>query len=524
MQLLDQIRLTSLIALARQHFAPDLTAPEIQILHDSASSEDPVEPPPNDNPDTRPHIRATFLRWLVTDPDALKLLDAKGFRIVGVTIDGPLDLDECRSPVTLYLSHCTLSETIDLRDAEFHAFCLRTSRLRADIESDRAVFHGPMLLINSEMTGDINLRGIQVKGDLDFRGTHLSNADKTLRIESASIDGSVFFNQKFSAATGIELNASHLGGSLICTNATIRSLVAVNTHIDGDLTFTDIGPPHTAELRLLNVECQTFTDDLPSWPSPGNLSLDGFRYQGLTLNPPTQPETSAAAPPHSHPLRENPPDSVDTRLLWLRRQNPQDLTRPGPWLQLADFYRRQGKDADARTLLFELAKLQARQTASPLLRWLLYPLRLAVAQLERDPASVLISVVLLLIIGSLVFGYAGATHSIAPTEKEAYSAWTRGAPLPPTYPSFNPIIYTLEIELPLVKLGQDDKWAPIPDRLSTPPLQPSKLNSATPQYTNTPPTSRVPYAALASLRWFLILIGWLQAAALGAAVGRRFKS
>ena len=53
-----------------------------------------------------------------------------------------------------------------------------------------------------------------------------------------------------------------------------------------------------------------------------------------------------------------------------------------------------------------------------------------------------------------------------PTSEDVYSAWATGKPFPIAYPRFNPIVYTLESELPLVKFGTDEKWAPDPNLIA----------------------------------------------------------
>jgi hypothetical protein len=73
-----------------------------------------------------------------------------------------------------------------------------------------------------------------------------------------------------------------------------------------------------------------------------------------------------------------------------------------------------------------------------------------------------------------------------------------------TYPPFNPFIYSLENVLPLVKLGQDDKWAP--------------------DAAHKPRVLFASYRLLAWLRWVLIIAGWVQVTVLAAAVGSQFKS
>ena len=77
-------------------------------------------------------------------------------------------------------------------------------------------------------------------------------------------------------------------------------------------------------------------------------------------------------------------------------------------------------------------------------------------------------------------------------------------------PPFQPFIYTLENAVPLVKLGMDDKWTPDPahDGKAWFPQYPwlnwlGWFNS---------------YGFLNGSRQLIILLGWFQAAVLGAAV------
>ena len=72
------------------------------------------------------------------------------------------------------------------------------------------------------------------------------------------------------------------------------------------------------------------------------------------------------------------------------------------------------------------------------------------------------------------------------------------------YPKFDPLIYSLENDLPLVKFGLDDKWAP--------------------DETYKPKDPVVSYDTLRWARVLLILCGWFQATVLAAAIGSRFKT
>jgi hypothetical protein len=57
--------------------------------------------------------------------------------------------------------------------------------------------------------------------------------------------------------------------------------------------------------------------------------------------------------------------------------------------------------------------------------------------------------------------WANYPTGLAPTDKTAYEEFKQGK-LPNHYPRFHASIYSLENSLPLVKLGQADKWQPDP--------------------------------------------------------------
>ena len=44
------------------------------------------------------HVRASLIRWMCVDPDAVKLIDPKGIRVMGARITGGLNLAHVRVP------------------------------------------------------------------------------------------------------------------------------------------------------------------------------------------------------------------------------------------------------------------------------------------------------------------------------------------------------------------------------------------------------------------------------------------
>jgi hypothetical protein len=104
---------------------------------------------------------------------------------------------------------------------------------------------------------------------------------------------------------------------------------------------------------------------------------------------------------------------------------------------------------------------------------------------------------------------------IAPTDKDAYQAfYENNGTAPAYYPTFSPLVYSLENCLPLVKFGQDDRWQPDPDaarRLYRPlPALASRawfkdfLFVRIPDWTCSSVTLR-------RFHWIMIALGWLLA-------------
>ena len=82
--------------------------------------------------------------------------------------------------------------------------------------------------------------------------------------------------------------------------------------------------------------------------------------------------------------------------------------------------------------------------------------------------------------------------------------WPQCAGLPSEYTTFNPLVYSLDLILPLVDLGQEEAWAP----------------AAT--YTDVTGTVRPLWGGMAIrlLMWFEILFGWFASLMFVAIVSR----
>ena len=119
-----------------------------------------------------------------------------------------------------------------------------------------------------------------------------------------------------------------------------------------------------------------------------------------------------------------------------------------------------GDDQGARRVLYEMERIRRLRDPSYLkiCGWLLgetigygyYPLKAAVWLL------------VLASLGHLLFSLANIAGFMVPTDKDAYGDYRRDKKPPAHYEDFSPFIFSLENSLPLVKLGQADKWQPDP--------------------------------------------------------------
>ncbi|WP_143052592.1 hypothetical protein [Streptomyces sp. cf386] len=151
-----------------------------------------------------------------------------------------------------------------------------------------------------------------------------------------------------------------------------------------------------------------------AWPR--GLVLDGAVYDSL------EPALPAQA-----------------RLPWLGR-DPAGLV-PQPYEQLAATYQRQGRDADARALLVAKHRSMRRTLSLPARLWSL--LQDATVGYGYRPLRAVWLLLCLLSTGGALF-----------------TAWPPTAVGDGKAPHFQPAIYTLDLLLPLVDLGQERSYAP----------------------------------------------------------------
>ena len=552
----------NLVQLGRRCFDGILTPAELQVLSATTRSLELPSPEPNaPHPEghykentPRPEVRAAFLCWLVTNLEARPHIHAKGLRIYSSTITGDLDLSKQLQIPNLDFRRCTVTGRIVLEGSEIRSINITDCCISKGMEADCLLVHGPVVLNRTNSEGEISLNnatiesnmecqganltaegdalslnGTTIKGDLScdkdfvchgeitllrahiegsaaFSGAKLMSNRDALTLDKVTIGGNLLLNGKLKCDGSIRLPNCHIKGDLNFMGAEVHAVLCYNMDLSGDLMWHGIQKTPETDLDLRRARVKTLRDDEASWPADGKLNLDNLVYDDLVLHKiPTQDEVDEGK--FTQPLTLD----ADRRIAWLKLQPAKNRLRPQPWVQLSRFLESTNNKTRAKHVFYEFRCLEARERW-----WLRRRAMMAFAWLEEAPARIVRFIVPTLLLSWLIF--AGASPDLSgamiTTARDKDGQPLAGIALA-RYPRFQPLIYTLENAVPLVRLGIDDKWAPDPSHVG---------KALFPQYTwlnwlgwfNS-------YGFLTAWRWLIILLGWFYAAVLSAAITSRFK-
>ena len=433
-------------------------------------------------------------------------------RLLGAKIDGDfscegasfnaiaggraLSLDRTHIRGNVFFTNCNSSATLSLPEVQIGGqLNCRAATLGAPdtaLVLDGATIKGGADMQDLKSSGELRLVGADIVSVLNCSRAVLTATPRALSLDRANIQGSVFF-RGLKSSGAVWMSSSHIEHNLDCRGATLTALYCRNMNVGGEVIWTSIQNPKEVQLNLAAASMHNLSDDKDSWPSRGNLVLDGLVYDALSLHPSSSAQQLAISN-----LSNALPLNADERIAWLRLQSLDGHVEPQPWMELSKLFEAKGDKKGAKHVIFALRQEQAKSHGLARRLW-----NTPLALLEESPARVLWSLAILIFLATCVFGQAARDGAMAPTEREAYTAWATGKPLGSAYPRFQPFIYAVEDALPLVRLGQDDKWAP--------------------DSGHRPATLLTGYRFLTGLRWFLILFGWFQATLLATAIGSRFK-
>jgi hypothetical protein len=253
-------------------------------------------------------------------------------------------------------------------------------------------------------TGSVMMPRARVEGELSFEGGHLIGQAAPQPDPSGQAAGQ-------GGQDGTPLDSSIRGADHVGQVA-----LSLNNAVIDDLNLRTAGPA-TGQVDLRHARCAVLRDAPATWPA--QIALDGFVYEAIDSSPAYL--------------------AVKDRLRWLGRETAG--FRPQPYEQLAVLYRRLGSDSAARHVLLAKQRAQARErqlhqrVVGRLLDWTVgYGYR---------PWRAAAWLVVMLLIGT--------------------TAFTQWPPVPDgsVTRQFDPLIYTLDLLLPISAFGLREDFAPV---------------------------------------------------------------
>jgi hypothetical protein len=393
-------------------------------------------------------------------------IDLSGSKLAGLTaplaaIDGNLDLSGCECSGAVVLSGAHVTGAVDVQDARLTcpgAVAFLGNRLSIDddlvalrvsvegefgLAGSRAggsvllagatlrneggyALYAPDMAVGARFLardgfsahGEVRLAGLRVEGDLNFRNAVLSNpGGDALLAYGIQTGGSLALTDGFRAEGAVRLSRSKIGGAMFLEHASLdnpagdaircRNTQAQTLHLGPGLEASGI-----ADFR--NSQFANIRDEDADWPQ--RLRLAGLGYGELV-----------------------PPRSPALRVQWLRRDV--DGYVPGNYETLAAMYRKAGDDSSARQVL--LAREREHRVHLPWYGKAWSWLQEVTVGYGYRPLRAAAWLLAFLAAGTLAFGL----HHPPPLA---------GVP----HPAFNPLIYTLDLVIPLVDLGQRSAYDP----------------------------------------------------------------
>jgi hypothetical protein len=516
-----------LVALAAAKF-PNLTRAERALLQNAdvnnvarsefavaGTSADPADP--SNDPahasewDAERAIRASLIRWLCVDPDAVRMVDPRGLRILGARITGPLDLSYVQLRFPIVFRNCAISERIDLTALTIPALDLDgsyTGEIEApniSVRDDLSMGHG------FHAGGEVWLWGSRIGGSLDAWGGHFRHSkierhpagaalpNLALAAENSHVEGDVVLCCGFESDGGTSLARARIGGSLECfgahfINPNNYALAAPDSRIEGVVHLVGIPQFHLGpvvvnglvqlvnststglaaggiqflgaqtELHGLIASAATFKNWVV-WT--GNTLSDGTTLDLGNVTTAAFYDDEKSWPQPGHLLIDGltyasfgggaqqlfgppPPRDAATRLRWLALQPG---FHPQPYRQLAKVLAESGDDAGALQVRIAAEDLRYAQFGALWRAWGAL-LKYTIGYGHRPLLTVLWALAI------IVFGWALVrTAARANLMRQTYPENT------PTgverhYESLNPLLYSIDVFFPFVNLHQEYYWWP----------------------------------------------------------------
>ncbi|WP_433323482.1 hypothetical protein [Spirillospora sp. CA-294931] len=361
-----------------------------------------------------------------------------GVRLIGAQIAGNVTFDDARlnhpGGKALDLDSATCSEVTGVRlRVTAGEVSMRNTRVAGRVDLDGAELRNAdglrTLAIDHAELGLVSLCGLRAHGEVMIRATRIN-------VRLLLLDAELHVPQ----GTALRASGSEIGSDLVAHNLLANGELRLygtraGQHVDltglrlavGEGVALDARGLVAAELSLVpavpiegkvvlaHAQIGVLHDDPDHWPAV--LDVNGLTYRAL-----------------------EPPLPARQRLAWLKGGSGGFESQP--YEQLAAYYTALGLHADARAVLG--AKERHRLDGEVALIGLWGRLQDVTTGYGYRPWRAFLWSAALLAIGGVVYGL----HPPAPLKADEA-------------PQFNPVVYTLDLMIPLVNLGQERAFNPV---------------------------------------------------------------
>jgi hypothetical protein len=399
---------------------------------------------------------------------------AAGVLLSGAHIGGTLD---CADATLTNVS----DKDPDSKDLTGKDYCFRGSGMQVDgdVIFDRCTAGG----------NGIRLSDADIAGELLCQGTKLNGADRggnALRANDIKVGSNVSISSDFTAGGGkISIKQAVIAGNL---SLRPKRLGQDDNGVAFDATGTQITQrliwsPQEQVLgkvvleRMVVSQLDDYWKDKDGlrphgyWPTDGMLRLDGLTYGGIRSIAAGKADAKQRLEWISYQYKP----AVGFRAAWKgwrdKESTPADQVPPAdppefatqPYRQLADVYRGEGRDADARRLAIaqrrDLRAFGKLTNAAKVGNWLLDNTIRYGYRTWR--AAILLAI---LYAAVAIFFWVARSHDalIAVQSTPGITGTTslKDSACTASYPCFNPFGYAFDTVIPIINVHQADFWTP----------------------------------------------------------------
>jgi hypothetical protein len=468
---------------------------------------DPSNDPEHaDQWDAQRSVRAELIRWLCVDPDASRMVDPLGIRLLGARITGKVDLSHVHVPFGIALVRCWIPERINFESTETSFLDLNgssTAEIYAPsmvVHSDAAIgwdgrdYGGPF-----RASGEVYLPGARVDGTLSFGAGRFhrsaaspeeGNLPAALDLHEAAVKGGAVMCCGFEAHGAVILDRA-IVGYLGCTgghfiNPGGPALTALSATVQGDVylseqeAYGDFEADGMVQFVIAHVGGLFYVHrakflgapEVPHGLDATGLTAKNFIWQKidhqnsaeLNLNNATvetlgDDEQSWPAPGRltldgfAYTVL-GPPTDAASRLRWLALQPPGLHLQP--YRQLAEFLRRSGDEPGAVRVL--IAEEDARYARFGPFGRLGGSLLKSTIGYGHRPLLTVLWALAIIALGWGVVTVAARANLMRPTYPENPPAGGERR-----YERLHPLLYSIDVFFPFVNLHQEHYWWPDAD-------------------------------------------------------------